>query len=337
MRLRMRTVALDRLRQRAALGCLLWALLGVATSGNDALPIGIDVQDCVVRFADEVEVPSLATGRVAEVFVANNQSVEVETRLARLDDRSLLIRRRSGQLRLELARSAAADEIELQYAETALAEAEAELDTSRTIHQDVSGAIPLSQLRRLRLAVQRGELEVARAKKRSLEAQTAVDLAEAELAVIDDQLQNLQIESPLAGTVLEVNKSAGEWVETGETIATIARLDRLHIHALLPSSVLPPEHCQGLSVSVHWVEPVSQAECSLRGRVLSVDPQVMPGGRYRLHAEVVNEPATAVKKPSASGTASGWKLRPGAEVRMKVYAPAGVAQRPRSTRAIGSY
>ncbi len=302
-------------------------LLVVVSIGSAAEPngIGIDVHDCVVRFAEEVEVPALATGRIAEVFVSSNQSVEASTPLVRLDDRSLLIRRRSNQLRLELARQAALNEIELKYAETALAEAQQELDSNRSIQNDFSGAVAMTQLRRLRLAVQRGELEVERAKKRRVEAETAVELAEAELSVVDDQLRSLHVESPLAGILLETSKSVGEWVQTGDTVVTIARIDRIHIHALLDSTTIAPHRCTGLPVSVHWVDLGSGQENSLRGRVLSVDPNVMPGGRYRVHAEIVNE---CEQSSTAVATATAWKLRPGAEVKMKIYAAAEIAIRP---------
>ncbi len=109
------------------------------------------------------------------------------------------------------------------------------LETSRSIQNDVRGAVPLSQVRKLKLAVERGELEVAQAKKRGKRAEVEVDLREADLSVIDDQLRHLHVESPISGVVLEVNRSAGEWIEKGDPIATIGRIDRLHVHALLNS------------------------------------------------------------------------------------------------------
>jgi multidrug resistance efflux pump len=306
----------------------LFSLVAVSGEAADFDGVGIDVQDCVVRFADEVEVPALAAGQVAEVFVRDNDDLETGSRIVRLDDSSLLIRRRSLQLRLELARAEAADEIELQYAKTARDEAQAELDASRAVQNEFSGAIATTQLRRLKLSVTRGELEVARAEKRRSEAETAVDLAEAELSVIDDQLRKLHVQSPLTGVLLEVAKNVGEWVETGETLATVARIDRLHIHAILDSKSLAPQQCAGLPVNVHWADPSTGESHSLRGKVLSVDPHVMPGGQYRLHAEVTNE----LVLTNQSSKAKSWKLSPGAEVRMKVHAPAAIANRNRTLK-----
>jgi len=272
---------------------------------------GTEVQDCVVRFAQEVQVPALETGRVAELFVAINDTVDVGAVIARLDDRSMLIRRRASMLRLNAAETIAADDVELRYAELALAEAEAELDMSRSIQNDVRGAVPLTQVRRLKLAVERGQLEVAQAKKRIRQAELDVQLREADLAMLDDQLKNLHIESPIGGVVLEVTRSPGEWVEKGEAIATIARIDRLHVHALVDSERISPAICRGLPVSVGWTDSVSGQQRSLRGKVLSVDPQMLPGGRFRLHAEIINR--------AQPNDPTQWLLQPGAEVKMKVF------------------
>ncbi len=287
--------------------------IGICISlGNLAFTFSADIEleDCVVRFAEEVKVPALESGRVAQVLVKLNDVVEKDAPIARLDDRGLLIQRRAAMLRVSAARNETSDQVELKYAETALAEAEAELETSRSIQRDVSGAIPLSQLRRLRLAVDRGILEVARAKKRQKQALIELELRETDLSVLDDQLRHLHIESPINGVVLEVARAAGEWIEKGQPIATVARIDRLHVHALVSNQQILPTACRGLPVSVHWIDAASGREQSLRGKVLSVDPQMLPGGRFRLHAEIVNE---------AEQDESQWKLTPGADIRMKMY------------------
>jgi len=296
---------------------LLCALVDV--SAQTSTGAEVDVQECVVRFAQEVQVPALETGQVAEVTVAPNDMIEAGVQIARLDDRSLLIRRHASMLRRDLAKDVL-DDLDLNYAKLALAEAKEELETSRSIQNDVRGAVPLSQIRKLNLAVERGELEVEQAKKRGRRAEVELDLREADLSVMDDQLRHLHVESPISGVVLEVNRSEGEWIEKGDPIATVARIDRLHVHALIDSEQISPAACRGLRVSVHWTDPSDGVERSLSGRVLSVDPQMLPNGRLRLHAEIVN--GTVEKDRSQ------WLLRPGAEVRMKVYTSAATAKKP---------
>ena len=304
--------------RRLTLACVVFCAL-VEVSAQTSTGAEVDVQECVVRFAQEVQVPALETGQVAEVTVAPNDMIEVGAPIAKLDDRSLLIRRHASMLRRDLAKDAL-DDLELKYAQLALAEAKVELETSRSIQNDVRGAVPLSQIRKLNLAVERGELEVEQAKKRGRRAEVELDLREADLSVMDDQLRHLHVESPISGVVLEVNRSAGEWIEKGDPIASVARIDRLHVHALLNSEQISPAACRGLRVSVHWTDPSDGVERSLGGKVLSVDPQMLPGGRLRLHAEIVNE--------TVANDRSQWLLRPGAEVRMTVYTSLATAKIP---------
>ncbi len=288
--------------------------------------LGVDVHDCVVRFAEEVEVPALATGRVAEVFVHDNESVEQGTRILQLNNQDVLREKRRLELRLKLAQDEASNNNEIEYAELNLKSAKEEYFSSRSANIDYNGVIPSRDLRMLEQRVEKGKLEVTLAKDRQAKAEIAVDLAQNELLVIEDKYDNLQVKSPLAGVLLEVNKSVGEWVETGETLATVARINRLRIHAILDSKTLSPQLCTGLRVSVHWTDQATGEGHSLDGKVLSVDPQIMPGGRYRLHAEVDNELISSAQ--SAPQTKS-WKLYPGADVRMKVHVPAAVANRNR--------
>jgi len=270
----------------------------------------IPVQDCVVRFSEELNVPSTESGLIAELSVAPGNAIQWGDPIARLEDRAIRIRNRAATLRLQSAMQQTADDIEIQYAETALEEAEAELEANRSIYKDAAGAVPISTIRRLRLSVERANLEVARAKKASELARIEVDLRAADVSVIEDTLRRLQIQSPLAGVVIEVFKQRGEWVTIGEPVARLARLDRLDVHALLSVDQLSPQACRDQSVSVRWIDPVTKTEHRLRGRITSVQPQRLAGSRYRIQTNVANERTSDGKD---------WVLHPGTEVRMFVY------------------
>ena len=270
----------------------------------------MQVQECVVRFAEELNVPSTESGLIAELSVATGDSIQWGDPIARLDDRAMRIRSRAATLRLDSAMQQSGDDLEIRYAETALEETQAELEASRSIYKDAAGAVPLSTIRRLRLSVERAELEVARAKKAANLAKTEVDLRAADVSVIDDTLRRLQLQSPLAGVVLQVFRQRGEWVTAGEPVARVARLDRLDVHALLSEDQMSPQSCRDRSVSVRWSDPVTNTEHRLRGRVTAVQPQRLAGSRYRIQASVANE---------RTDDGGDWKLHPGIEVRMFVY------------------
>ena len=297
--------------------------IAVNRSAAQSLDNGVAVQDCVVRFASEVNVPATQSGRLSEVFVKLNDQVQTQQPIAKLDDRTMFSRRTAIGVKLDAATDAANDDVELRYAETALQEAEEELQRNRKIQSEMVGSVARQRMTQLRLAVERGQLEVARAKKQMERATAEVKIQQAEVAILDHQLRELNTLSPISGVVLDLAKSAGEWVEKGETIATIAKIDKLHIHALVDARKIAPFYCPGSQVTVRWADPSTGKRRLLTGVVLSVDPQRLPDNRFRLHAEVSNR-----TEPQNSRQ---WQLNPGTEVQMTVHPRSG-----RSAAAIGT-
>jgi len=277
---------------------------------------GVAVEDCAVRFAEELNIPSTEAGLIAEMDVTIGQPIAAGNRIARLDDRSIKIRSRAAQLRLTAAEQQMSDDLELRYAETARAEAIAEWEASRSIYKESSGAVPLSNLRRLKLGVERAELEVARAQKAAKQAQIEIDLRSADVAMIDDTMRRLTLTSPITGVVLQVFKQRGEWVASGEAVVRLARLDRLQVQALMSADQCSPNACLNQPVSVSWHDPINGKKHYLRGRVNAVQPQRLAGGRYRIQAEIVN---------SRGASGKDWLLHPGTEVEMVVYPPRGLS------------
>lgn len=280
----------------------------------------IIVHDVVVDFADQIDVPARQSGPVTSIHVKQNQWVHLGDTIAVLDDTHLVIRRQAAALKQDSARHVLRDDVEIRYAETALAEAEAELDDGRAAVERVSGAVARNQIRRMTLAVERAELELVRAEKDRRQAEIELQLRAADLSLIDNELQQHQCVSPIDGVVLTLHRSTGEWVHAGEPIATIADAGVLRLHALVSADELDPSRCVGLPITVSWDHVPRPSEervsMSLRGKILSVDPSRLPGNRFRLHAEVAN-------RRNVSGTedpleADGWQLVPGMEVTMKI-------------------
>jgi multidrug efflux pump subunit AcrA (membrane-fusion protein) len=309
----------------AALGGFVCAKAAKAQN-TDATAVGIhgiEVEECVVQFADEVDVPALESGRVAEMHVKANQMIGAGAPVLRLGDQSLLIRRKAAQMRMTSAQKAADATFELDFAQSALKEASEELEINLKINADKGGTITRDRIRQLRIAAKRATLEVARARQQIEQAQVEVSLQQSEIAVLDDQLRRLHADSPLDGVVLDLRKSAGEWVEKGQTVATVARIDRLHVHAFMPSERISPMSCVGLQVSVDWPEPRTGIRRSLQGQIVSVDPQRLPGSRFRIHAEIINQPEPKDNRH--------WQLNPGADVRMIVQAGSIASGNPKNS------
>ena len=281
-------------------------LMGCCATGSHAKDHSIAVEDSVVRFGEEIRVPALEAGRVVELTVKRNDIVSPGQLLARQDDSAQLLQRRAAMWQQTAAREESSDEIDLEYARALYAESVSQRDADSGIYQKGGGS--LRAVRQSELAVQRAQLEIQRAEKALRLARIQLELRTAELTAIDDQLQRLQIKSPIAGVVLTVDRRVGEWIREGETLATIVRMDRLQIDAFLSNDQLRSSEAIGCPITVSWSE-ASQPK-QLAGTIDSVDPQVLTGNRYRLHASVKN-----VQQGNA------WLLVPGTDVTVHVHPP----------------
>jgi multidrug resistance efflux pump len=306
-------------------GLILAILAGPLLAADDDKTIS--VQDVVVEFASKVDVPSRQSGLISEFAVRQNQWVNRGDVIAKLDAAAITLQRRAASLRYESSLLVLQDNVEIQYAETALAEAQSELEDGQATSDQFSGSIARNQLRRMKLAMERAQLELKRAEKQREQSQIDLQLRAADLAMIDHELKQLECLSPIDGIVLNVNRDAGEWTHAGESLVTIADAAVLHLHALVDADMLDPSRCVGLPVSVHWLTSSDAKEASLRGKIISVDPTRLPGNRFRLHAEVENRrhpvafssPPTASLPQPSEANADGWQLTPGMSVTMKIH------------------
>jgi RND family efflux transporter MFP subunit len=162
------------------------------------------------------------TGKVTEVLVDEGMVVEEGQILARLDDSDA--RRRYEAIRAErdVAR-ASIDELEVN-----LADAQRTLRRTRQLHDD--GVASIQDLDSATAAVDalRAKLTVAR---------TALDAAEAQLAVSAQDLENYTVRAPFAGIAVSKDAQPGEMVSpvsagggfTRTGISTIVDMDSLEI------------------------------------------------------------------------------------------------------------
>ena len=84
------------------------------------------------------------------------------------------------------------------------------------------------------LAVGKSELEVKRAEVGQEVALLQAELKRRELELATIGIERRQILSPLDGVVVEIYRNRGEWVEPGEKVLRILRLNRLWVEGFIP-------------------------------------------------------------------------------------------------------
>lgn len=267
---------------------------------------GIDIPDSVVQFIDEIDVPALASGKLVEVTVQDFHTIDAETVLARLDDTALKDRQHVAEVGRQLLSNKLQSSLIDQIAKLSMEEAKAKHDSNVSTNASSPGSIPTMEIHRSMLALERSKIEAQRVKEQKEDLRLELNIQSSEVAQVQHQIEQLNVISPVSGVVLKVNKQAGEWVNVGETVASVARMDRLQIPVLLSERQVLHRYAAGTSVVVHWQE--GSTRHALRGRIVSVEPVLRGNDDYRALVEVENRKLS-----------SGWLLTSGRRVTVTVY------------------
>lgn len=254
-----------------------------------ALPSSREAQitHCLVSLIQDVEVPALEAGALTSVSVVEGQFVTAGQLLAQIDNRQPQLDKRAAELERDAALAKAADDIEVRYSEAALAVAAADLDRALAIDRKSPGGVTQQEIQKLRLAKHRDELQIDRSKLEMRIGKMNADVHQASVQAAEDALQRRQIVSPIDGVVVTIFHDRGEWVNAGERVIQVIRIDRLRVEGFLSATELSPGDIAGRTVTVE-VPMTGGRTARLAGQVVFISPLVQAGNKYRVRAEVEN-------------------------------------------------
>ncbi len=114
------------------------------------------------------------------------------------------------------------------------------------------------------------------------------ELKDSELAAASLNVERRRIVSPLDGMVVQVKRHQGEWVQAGESVVRVLRLDRLRAEGFVSSKQLGAS-AVGRPVTVR-VDLPERPKAAFVGKLVFVSPEVNPvNGQIRVWAELENQ------------------------------------------------
>lgn len=289
---------------------LLIAADPAAPEGNGPL-----IDHCFVSLSDDVEVSAQEAGPLVELVdeqgrprpTRDGQTVQRGMLLAQVDDRQPRLQRQAAEAELKAALAKAEDDIEVRYAEAAYRVAQAEYQSALEVNRKVPNTMPQTEVRRLELTQQRARLQIDRSRLEQTVASLQADVNRANVDAAAAAIERRRVVSPIDGVLLAVHKQPGEWVQAGEPLLRIARMDLLRVEGFVSAAEYNASELAERPVTVQ-LELARGRKVELPGRVTFVSPLVQAGNRYRVRAEVQNR------------TEQGqWLLRPGMPARMRVH------------------
>ena len=288
---------------------LLGIVLLLVTSWPGGLAAGaesVTLPNCLVSLIEEAQVPAEEPGVLVELTVREGQQVATGDLLARIDDDLAQMQHKVAKLKLNVANEQANNDVNVRYARAAAGVARTSYARRVDADRKMPGAVPQQEMQeyylnwqKLKLQIEQSELDLRVA---GLEAQ----VSQAEVEAAQDNIDRRRIKAPLDGMVVKVNVHAGEWVQPGDPLLHLVRVDRLRMEGFLRTADYMPSQIKDRPVTVE-VELAGTQRARFEGKVVFVSPLVDAGSEFRIWAEVANRKENDF-----------WLLRSGLSAKMTI-------------------
>ena len=129
--------------------------------------------------------------------------------------------------------------------------------------------------------------ELARVTEERRFASIAAQIKTVELQLSKLALEERQVAAPLDGLIVQVYRHEGEWVQPGEKVVRMVRIDRLRVEAFvdLHTNLATLEHAAAM---LH-IELPDESTQRFEGEIVFVNPEADPvNGQIRVWAEIDN-------------------------------------------------
>lgn len=268
-----------------------------------AKPIAVD--SVLVTLIEQVEVPAREAGVLIEMAAREGDAVNSGDLLAQVDDAEARLAKDRAQIERDIARMKAQNDIDVRFAHKSSEVADAELRRSQDSVDRYPKSVSQTELDRLRLAAERAALQIEQSELDFQTEQLTLNAKENEYQTAALQVERRKILAPLSGVVVQVNRRLGEWVQPGDTVFRMLRVDRLRAEGFIQAKDVPGD-LTGRPVTL-TIDLPGRPHAEFPGTVVFVSPEVNPvNGQIRIWAEIDNP---------------DLKLRPGQQALMTIHAP----------------
>jgi macrolide-specific efflux system membrane fusion protein len=162
------------------------------------------------------------------------------------------------------------DGLKLKYEQSSLEAAQAAFDVRLA---EIKARAAEEQHQTLLLAVESARVAVSQAESRIAVAEFNAELAESDVKTAQLRVKEHQLHSKLDGVVVEVYRQAGDWVEPGEPVLRILRLNRLRAEAFVKLEDVRFE-LEGARAELELI--IAERPLQFAGEITFVSPEIDP-------------------------------------------------------------
>lgn len=265
----------------------------------------IEVESVHLKLIREIEVPAREAGVLANVAVKEGAVVKQGDTLARIIDDEAQLALERAQLDLEVATAKAEAVHEIRRAQAEHNVASRNLQRARDSIAKYERSVSPAEMDRFQLQADQSQLAIEKAEfaQRLAGLESAARSNDVEAAT--QRLHRHTIYAPFPGMVAEVQRFHGEWVEPGQTVLRMIRIDQLKAEGFVDATKIQSD-LRGQQVQL-TVELTPGKTEMYTGKIVFVSAEVEPVSRQtRIWAEIDNKDR---------------RLKPGLPASMKILVP----------------
>jgi macrolide-specific efflux system membrane fusion protein len=244
--------------------------------------------------------------------VKEGSHVRAGEKIGQIDDREIQTQKKAAEYAMLGAIKRYKDDVDIRYADTAAAHAEADYLIMIEANKISEKAITDVDLRAGKLAWEKMDLAAEKSRKERELAKIEAYMKQAELDAAKLAIDRRVITAPFDGVVEEVTRKQDEWVNPGDTILWMLRMDTMEVEGPVDQTLFDPHELQGCDVTVEVKMARNRTE-TFPGRITKVSSLVSGSTKtYNVRAEVVNRQEHG-----------SWMLRNGLPATMTVHLGTG--------------
>ncbi len=241
----------------------------------------------VVRVADQIKLPAKEPGVLVQLTVKEGSLVRAGQVIGKIDDSEPQMKKMAANAEYAGAFRRWKDDVEIRFAKAQADVAKADYEQLLEANKITAKAVADVDVREKKLAWDHFVLAIEKSRHDQELAAYEAMTKKAELAAAELAIDRRIIKAPFDGVVEEIKHKQDEWVQPGDTILTLLRLDTMHVEGAVEQSKYDPIEIQGCEVAVD-VEFARGRKATVRGRIVKVSNLVRSDGVYNVRAEVTN-------------------------------------------------
>ena len=243
------------------------------------------IEKCDVASIQDLPVPTSDPGVLISLAVKPGVAVKKGDKLGTVDDRDATALAKVKQAEYEIARQKAESDVDIRNAKTAAEVAKKAFEKYEYVRNQQKNAVTEIDYLKTYYEYEKAKLTIEKSIEEAKANVLTAGSKKAELDAAMVALNRRTLVAPFDGVVVKSYAQEGEWLQAGEPVIQVVRIDRLRIYGNLDASKWGRGDLEGRKCTVEVTLPRGR-QVTVPGRIVFVSPVVGVGSKLPVWAEI---------------------------------------------------